>query len=277
MAQFVNGFMQDADMKNLARDASTSAPAEKKTVAGPVKNRDRPSGSTLAMSVQYTQTQVIDVSEQVLRENKLAALFEDSPAAEQYKILRTQIFHKIKGQELNTIMVTSPGCGEGKSLTAANLAISLAKDAVHTAMLVDADFYTPAVQKIFGLSLDKGLAHCLVRGIPISDILVNPGINRLTLLPGSPDMLPEVSEAAGAPEMKALINEIKNRYDDRLIVFDAPPVLEKADALILSQLVGGVILVVEQGRTQKKQVTKALGLLKNANLLGVVLNNKADN
>ncbi len=280
MSRPINLYIQDTGINHVINDdtpvSTLPRPADKKPqTASADKDLNKTTTSTLATAIQYTQTQVIPVDPQVMRDNKLAAFFEDLPATEQYKILRTQIFHKITGQQLNTIMVSSPGYGEGKSLTAANLAISLAKDAAHTALLVDTDFHTPGLQKLFGLTQKNGLADCLLRDIPLSEILVNPGINRLTLLPGSPNKLPEASEIAGSPKMAALIKEIKNRYDDRFIVFDAPPVLEKADALILSQLVDGVILVVEQGKTQKKHITKALDLLKNANLLGLVLNNKA--
>ncbi|MDY6905426.1 MAG: polysaccharide biosynthesis tyrosine autokinase [Thermodesulfobacteriota bacterium] len=229
------------------------------------------SSSAMALPIQYNQTRIVDVYPNLLRENRLVAFFEDAPAAEQYKILRTQVLHRVKEQGMNTILVTSPGQGEGKSLTAANLAASLAMDVAHTALLVDVDLKKPRLHQLFGISQDYGLADCLVNDIPLSQILINPGISRLTLLPGNTG-LPDSAEIIGSPKMTALINEIKHRYQDRFIIFDTPPVLEKADALILSKQVDGAILVVEQGRTTKDQLKKAIDLLEATRLLGIVFN-----
>lgn len=229
----------------------------------------------MALPIQYNQTRIVDVNPNTLRENRLVAFFEDAPAAEQYKILRTQVLHQIKEQGLNTILITSPGHGEGKSLTAANLAACLAMDVAHTALLVDADLKNPSLHKLFGISQDYGLADCLISDIPMSRILINPGISRLTLLPGNAG-LPDSAEIIGSPRMRALISEIKHRYQDRFIIFDTPPVLEKADALILSKQVDGAILVVEHGRTTKTQLNKAIEHLKETNLLGIVFNKGID-
>lgn len=229
------------------------------------------SSSALALPIQYNQTRIVDVYLDTLRENRLVAFFEAAPAAEQYKILRTRVLHRMKEQGLNTILVTSPGHGEGKSLTAANLAACLAMDVAHTALLVDADLNTPCLHRLFGVSQDYGLADCLISDMPMARILINPGISRLTLLPGNTG-LPDSAEIIGSPKMTALINEIKHRYQDRFIIFDTPPVLEKADALILSRQVDSTILVVEHGKTTKEQLKKATDLLKTTNLLGIVYN-----
>ena len=229
------------------------------------------SSSALALPIKYNQTRTIDVYPHTLRDNRLIAFFEDTTAAEQYKILRTQVLHKIKEQRLNTLLVTSPAEGEGKSLTAANLAISIAKDVAHTAMLVDADLNNPYLHWLFGIQQEAGLADCLISNMPLPNILINPGISRLTLLPGNVG-LPDSAEIIGSPKMTTLISEIKHRYQDRVIIFDTPPVLKKADALILSRQVDGVLLVVEYGKTGRTQIQKALDHLSNTNLLGVVLN-----
>ena len=226
---------------------------------------------TLSIPVEYTQSKVINVSDDTLRHNRLMAFFDDSLVSDQYKILRTQILHKTEEEGLNTILITSPGECEGKSITAANLAISLAREVVHTVLLVDADLRNPSLQRLFGVESAGGLSKCLLNDRPLADFLINPGINKLTILPGC-HKLPNSAEIIGSPKMKQLVHEMKHRYQDRYIIFDSPPLIGSADTLVLSQYVDGVILVVEYGKTQKDQIEKALELLKGRNLVGTILN-----
>lgn len=225
----------------------------------------------LTSSIEYTQTKVINVPHDTLCHNRLEAFFDDSPIADAYKILRTQILQKTKVEALNTVLVTSPGDNEGKSVTSANLAISLAKEVEHTVLLVDADLRKPSLHQLFGLEPVGGLSDYLLYNKPLSELLISPGINKLTILPGR-DSFPNSAEIIGSPTMKQLINEMKHRYQDRYIIFDVPPAIGSADTLILSQVVDGVILVVEHDRTQKDQIEKALELLKGRNLVGTILN-----
>jgi|LGOV01.1.fsa_nt_gb exopolysaccharide/PEP-CTERM locus tyrosine autokinase len=225
----------------------------------------------LTTRIKYSQTKTIDVADHTLRDNRLVAFSDDSPIAEQYKILRTQILHKTREEGLNTLLVTSPGDNEGKSLTAANLAISLAKEVEHTVLLVDADLKEPCLHRLFGIKPAGGLADCLLNHTPLSDFLINPGINKLVILPGG-HRVANSAEIVGSPAMKRLIHETKHRYQDRYIIFDAPPVTGSADTLILSQYVDGVILVVAYDKTPQEQIEKALELLETTNLLGTIMN-----
>ena len=227
--------------------------------------------STLAASIDYSQTRIVEVNPNTMRDNRLISFFNGSPVTDQYKILRTKILHKTKEEGLNTILVTSAADSEGKSITAANLAISLAREVVHTVLLVDADLRNPSLHRLFGIEPAGGLSDCLLNGIPLSNLLINPGINKLTILPGR-HKLPDSAEIVGSPKMMELIHEMKNRYQDRYIIFDSPPLIGSADTLILSEYVDGVILVVEYGKTQKGQIEKALELLKERNLIGTILN-----
>lgn len=222
-------------------------------------------------SVSFTQTRVIDVSQDQLRDHRLVALFDDSPLADRYKILRTRILHRTKEKALNTILVTSPGQGEGKSITAANLAISLAREVEHSVLLVDADLRKPSLHALFGIEISRGITDCLLDQRPLCEVLVNPGIHKLSLLPGCKG-LPESAEVMGSPAMRALIHDIKHRYQDRYVLFDGPPVLSGADALVLSRHMDGVILVVEYNRTQRAEIEKTLELLDRVNLVGTVIN-----
>ena len=225
----------------------------------------------LSEQINYQQSKIIKLDPKMLRRNRLTAFFDDSPISRQYKILRTQVLHKTKENGLNTILITSPNENEGKSLTAANLAISLAMEVEHTVLLVDADLCRPTLHKLFGFEPASGMSDCLLAGKSLPDILVNPGINKLTILPGR-NNFSNSAEIVGSPAMKQLIKEMKHRYSNRYIIFDAPPAIDCPDTLILSQHVDGIILVTEYDKTTRDQIEKTLILLKNANILGTVLN-----
>jgi exopolysaccharide/PEP-CTERM locus tyrosine autokinase len=225
----------------------------------------------LTMPIKYTVSKTIDVTHDTLRDNRLVAFFDDSPIAEQYKILRTQILCKTGKERLYTLLVTSAGDSEGKSLTAANLAISIAKEVEHTVLLVDADMKKPSLHRLFGIEPAVGLSEYLLGNASLSDLFVNPGIDKLIMLLGR-HKATNSAEIIGSPAMKNLIHEIKHRYQDRYIIFDAPPVIGSADTLILSQYVDGVILVAAYDETPKAQIEKALELLEATNLLGTVIN-----
>ncbi len=226
---------------------------------------------SLSKQIDYQQSRIIELDPELLRRNRLTAFFDESSISRQYKILRTQVLHKTKENGLNTILITSPNENEGKSLTAANLAISLAMEVEHTVLLVDADLRRPTLHKLFGFEPAAGLSDGLLEGKPLPDILINPGINKLTILPGRGNFS-NSDDIIGSPAMKQLISEMKNRYTNRYIIFDAPPLLDSADTLILSRHIDGIILVTEYGKTTQDHIEKALTTLKSTNILGTVLN-----
>lgn len=226
---------------------------------------------SLPRLINYQQSKVVNISEDTLRHNRLMSYFNRNFISEQYRIIKTKILEKTREEGLNTILITSAFRGEGKSLTAANLAISLAKEVSHTVLLVDADLKNPSLQQLFGIKIKMGLSDYLLSKIPLSDLFINPGINKLLLLPGH-HIIENSAEVAGAPQMERLVQNLKERYPERYVIFDSSPLIETADALILSKYVDGVILVIEAGKTQKSQIEKALRLLENRNLIGLVLN-----
>jgi protein-tyrosine kinase len=198
-----------------------------------------------------------------------------SAAAEQYRKLKARIIAATSQNRQNTLMVASADIGEGKSITAINLAVTLAQGMDHTVLLVDADLRKPSITRYLGLEVDLGLSDYLAGRVELQDVLINTGIGKLMLLPaGSPSGNP--AELHSSNRMKELIAEMKHRYSDRYIIFDSSPVLVSADAISLSSNVDGVLLVVQAARTHMKVVGKAMDLLKNSPIIGVVYNNVPD-
>lgn len=199
----------------------------------------------------------------------------ESPGAEQYRKLRARILSSTHQTFQNTLLVTSADIGEGKSVTAVNFAIALAKEIDHTVLLVDADLRKPAIHTYLGIRADRGLSQYLEGKVELSDVLINTGIGKLVFLPaGTPP--PNPAELLSSNRMKELAQEMKHRYADRYIIYDSSPILACADTISLSNHVDGIILVIQAARTSEKTVKKALGLLNGTPILGVVYNNVPD-
>lgn len=223
-------------------------------------------------SIVYTRTRTIDIPREVLRERRILAGFDRGPFVDGYKVLRTQVLHRLRENGWNTVGVTSPGSGEGKTLMSVNLAISMAMEATQTVLLVDADLCRPRVHELFGVDDCAGLADYLLDDMPVEGLLIHPGICRFVLLPGGRP-LPHSAEALASPKMAALVEELKHRYPSRIIVFDLPPLLRKADVLAFSPHTDALLLVVEEGRTTAEDVAQALLLVGGVvPILGTVLN-----
>ena len=200
------------------------------------------------------------------------AAHKKGPFVDAYKILRTQVTQRLRENGWNVVGVTSPGYGEGKTLTAVNLAVSLAMETTQTVLLVDSDLQDPTVHQVFGLKDCLGLADYLLDDQPVEDLLLHPGIGRFVLLPGG-RTISNSTEILTAPKMVGLVEELKHRYPSRVVIFDLPPLLHTADVLAFSPYTDALLMVVEEGKTTGEELQRALSLVKNSRpVLGTVLN-----
>jgi len=256
----------------------TTTPSTEKTEAPAAEASESPVTDTEDacqewVSPVYCESKAIDLDLKKLAQNRLVCMFPDVPEAEYYKVLRTNIQHRMKDNNWNTIMITSAQPGEGKTLTSINLAISFAKEFNQTVLLVDCDLKRQNVHRYLNISFDKGIVDYLVNDCQLKDLIVWPNIEKLTLISGG-KTTKDSSELVGSPKMKALVHEIKNRYDDRYVIFDVPPILCGADAIVFAPLVDCVLMVVEEGRTSIQDAKKALELIPKEKFLGFVLNRR---
>ena len=224
----------------------------------------------------YSQTRIQATKKQHLKENRLISGFKSGEWVESYKMLRTRCLQVMDVMSWNTLAITSPGYNAGNSLTAANLATSIAMELNRSVLLVDANFQNPSVCKLFGIKAEKGLGDYLLNDTPLNEMLINPGVDRLVILPAGKEML-NSTEMLRSPKMIRLVDELKNRYPSRIIIFDLPPLLSQADTLGFSPYVDCVLLVVEEGYTKTSDLEQAALLLKELNVLGTVLNKSSDN
>ena len=200
------------------------------------------------------------------------ALEKKTAIVEEYNKLRSSVIALTKGETFqNTLLITSTASEEGKSITALNLAISLAKEQDHTVLLVDADLRRPTLHKLLGIQPEVGLIDCLKDELPLEKALIKTGIGKLVVLPaGKPTEDP--IDLLSSNRMKAILKELKDRYPERYVIFDTSPAHPFADARILGSLVDAILMVVREGKADKADLFKTLDDFKDRNLLGIVYN-----
>ncbi len=193
-----------------------------------------------------------------------------SSVSEAYRTFRTNIQFAQLDKPVRTLLVTSAGPSEGKSTTISNLAITLAQQEIKT-LLVDADLRKPVLHSVFGLNRDKGLTHYLMGKASLEQVIQATGIQKLSLI-SCGALPPNPAELLGSQKLKGFLERLKSDYE--MVLFDSPPVMAVTDAVVLSTLIDGVVLVVSSGQTHRDSLRYSTASLKNvgANLLGVVLN-----
>lgn len=229
-----------------------------------------------SISIAYSQTRIHKPNKHVLEKNRIISAFPPGKWLESYRMLRTRCLQHMDAMAWKTLAITSTNSQSGNTLTAANLAISIAMELDRTALLVDANFQNPAINRLFDIQPDKGLSDYLLHDTDISTMLINPGIDRLVVLPAGKPLF-NSTEMLHSPKMKRLVTELRSRYPSRIIIFDMPPILLHDDALGFSPYVDCVLLVIEEGRTKIDELKHASELLKGINVLGTVFNKATDN
>lgn len=219
----------------------------------------------------YSQSRHVELSVKTLLDNRCICIDPDSIEIDCYKVLRTKIQQLTEHKGWNTVMVTSTVPGEGKTLTAINLALTFSKAYSQTVMLVDCDLRHQNVHRTLGFQSDSGLVDYLIHDRPLNETIIWPGIDKLTLMSGG-RTIHNSTELLGSPRMQALVQEMKFRYTDRYVIFDAPPLLVGADALALAPYIDSIVMVVEEGKTSTKQVKRAVAMLPKEKFIGFVMN-----
>lgn len=221
-----------------------------------------------------TPPSAVPVVEAIRSSNPLLVINEAAAngVAEEYGKLKSVIFELTRqGSFHNTLLVTSALPAAGKSLTAVNLALTLATGYDHTVLLVDTDLRKPSVHEYLGLTPEKGLVHCLTEDYPLEKALIRTGIGKLVVLPAG-GTVADPAELLASNRMRDLVAELKGRYPDRYVIFDTTPVLPFAEAASLGTLVDGILFVVRERKTRADQVKESLEMLASGNMLGLVYN-----
>ena len=172
----------------------------------------------------------------------------------------------------NLIMITSSVPGEGKTYCAINLAMSIAMELDHTVLLIDADVARPSVLRTLGLPAQRGLMDILLDDkLDLSDVMLRTNVDTLSLLPAGTST-PRATELLASQTMKTFVYEIANRYPDRIVIFDSPPLLLTSEAQVLATHMGQIVLVVESETTTQHAVKESLRQLEGCSNVNMIYN-----
>lgn len=221
--------------------------------------------------INYSQTRVVKLSSAHLEKHRIVAFNKSNPLSVSFDMLRTQVLGKMEENGWRTLAVVSPVPECGKTVVAINLAMSIAHHSNKTAVLADFDLRRPKIGSSLGLPAGKSLNDFLGGTAALEEVLVNPGLPKLVVLPTSKPVA-KSAETLSSGRVENLIQDLRNRYPERIVIFELPPLLSADDALAVLPKMDCVLMVVGNGMVSKAELEESLRHLNAVNLLGTVLN-----
>ena len=215
------------------------------------------------------------VDPEALERNKVLLRVQDVAVSRAYKILRTRVLHRMADHNFFTLGVTGTGAGEGKTITAINLAIALAQDPNAWVYLVDLDLQRPQLGAYLGMSYENGLTDYLTGQAELDQVIYDIGLKRLAVVPNA-SPVETSSEHLRSSRMAAFINALETQTPRRIIILDMPPLMMSDDVLAFAPRVDTFLLVASQGITARRTLANAKEVLAELNVLGVVLNRSTE-
>jgi Mrp family chromosome partitioning ATPase len=221
--------------------------------------------------IRYSQTRVVALNPKHLEKYRIVALNKSDLSSVSFDLLRTQVLQKMDEHGWRTLAIVSPVPECGKTVVAINLAMSIAHHTSKTAMLVDFDLRKPKVAEYLGLSDGKSLNEVLEGDTDVSEAFVNPGMPKLVVIPTARSIL-KSAEMLASRKVGALVQDLRHRYEERIVIFDLPPLLNVDDAISILPQIDCALMVVGNGMVTKHEMDESLRHLHSTHLLGVVLN-----
>ena len=256
----------------IPKPVETLRPADTLSAAAPIWPIETKLVSSSPPRIDYSRTKTFSPSRTLLEANRILDPSDACSAAAAFRMLRTQVLQRMKEHRWRSLAILSPGSEDGKTTMAINLAISLANDHQHTVLLVEFDLKRPRLANMLGLAPAMGADDLLRGAAELEECLYHPdGFDRLVVLPARAAM-ENSSEVLAGPWCREIVTQLKNRYPDRLLVFDLPPVLGADDALAFMPLVDCALVVVAEGSTRREDLVTCMELLSKTPVVGTVLN-----
>jgi protein-tyrosine kinase len=261
--------IEKAKTQQVISSVASQAPADRGALTPPVLIAGKP--PVTDAGICYQRTPVVRLDADRLEKQRIVAHQKSHPASWAFDLLRTQVLQKMDENGWRTLAVTSPTPGSGKTVVAINLAIAIAQHTNRSALLVDLDLRRPQVAVSLGLPAEVSLNQVLIGNVGIEDAMVNPGIPRLVVLP-TRQAISASAEMLASGKVANLLGELRERYEDRIVVVDLPPVLAADDVLAVVPQIDCVLMVVGNGTSTRKEIEESMRRLSNVQLIGVVLN-----
>ncbi|HAF01626.1 MAG TPA: protein tyrosine kinase [Methylophilaceae bacterium] len=222
-------------------------------------------------AISYVKTKTIELNPNHLEKNRIVAYDKSEASTWIFDKLRTQVLQKMQENNWKSLAILSPTPASGKTFLAINLAISIASQPQKTVILIDFDLRKPRVAKYLGIEGSSSFNDYLENKANLEDVLVNPGIPRLVVLP-TLKPVSHPAETLSSAKVNALIQDIAERYESRIVIYDLPPILNADDALIMMKKVDCILFVVGNGMVKETEIEEAMHYIPKDKLLGMVLN-----
>ena len=263
--------IKDALIK--AKNENSKKTLNQKNTVEPAKSPSYifPSTQNDFSEIEYTNTEVIKLDGAHLEKNRILSHLKKDIHSGVFDSLRTQVLQKMEENNWRTIAVVSPTPESGKTLVSINLSISIASQPNRTAILVDFDLRRPKIATYLGIHTEKSVTDYLTGEAELKEVMFNPGIAGLVVMP-TMRAISKSAEMLGSRKVKNLVEELRLRYDTRIVIFDLPPILNTDDAMVILPYVDCILLVVANGMSTQSEIEETLHHLPKEKLLGVVLN-----
>jgi len=261
-------------MVEKLKSSSPGGPVQRKAVEREFIGND---SSVSGAAAKQGETCFIDMSK--LEGVGFIAPSEDrAKLAEEYRRIKRPLLSNAFGKDAgtiesgNVIMVASAMSGEGKTFNTINLALSMANEMDNTVLVVDLDVLNPALTRLLELDEKPGFTDVLSDpNVGLEDVILSTNMPKLKILPAGRRHT-QANELLASDQMRRVTHELSTRYPDRIVIFDAPPLLLTSEANVVAGLVGQVLLIVEAGETLQSAIKEAVALLDERKVIGVVLN-----
>lgn len=221
--------------------------------------------------IEYQNTQIVKLDSAHLEKNRILSHLKKDVHSGIFDSLRTQVLQKMEENNWRTIAVVSPTPESGKTLISINLSISISNQPNKTAILVDFDLRRPKVATYLGIHTEKSVTDYLAGEAQLQEVMFNPGIPGLVVMP-TMRAISKSAEMLASRKVKGLVEDLRAKYESRIVIFDLPPVLNTDDALVILPHIDCILLVVANGMSTQAEIEETLHHLPKEKLLGVVLN-----
>lgn len=221
--------------------------------------------------IEYQNTQIVKLDSAHLEKNRILSHLKKDVHSGIFDSLRTQVLQKMEENNWRTIAVVSPTPESGKTLVSINLSISISNQPNKTAILVDFDLRRPKVATYLGIHTEKSVTDYLAGEAQLQEVMFNPGIPGLVVMP-TMRAISKSAEMLASRKVKGLVEDLRAKYESRIVIFDLPPVLNTDDALVILPHIDCILLVVANGMSTQAEIEETLHHLPKEKLLGVVLN-----
>lgn len=222
-------------------------------------------------SIEYTNTKVVKLNRSHLQKNNIFAYDKSNHISSVFDLLRTEVLRKMDEKGWRTLAVVSPTPESGKTFVSINLGMSIAHQPERSVLLVDFDLRRPKVANYLGLNVEKSLNDFFVFGEPLSEVIVNPGLPRIVVLPTNKPVA-NSSELLSSSKVESMIADLRNRYQTRIVIFDLPPILNVDDARVVIPQVDCVLAVISNGVNTEDEIQQMKRMIPADKLLGFAYN-----